>query len=313
MSNLVRVEKREIENRVLDLDKEVSYFIRNQRSKQTGDIYLNELKLFFNWVQRSPGEITKEDVIDYKEYLEMRGLKPSTVKRKLSILSQFFKFISPYLESDPTEGVKLPEVSTESPYEILTVGEVGKILSTVDRSTTEGKRNFLIIMLMVTKGLRVSEVINVKVEDFKEVGEYRVLTVLGKGNKSRGVKILDREWGIIDDYISSTGLQRDDYLFMSMRPHVGRKGSERDDRGKRITRQMVWYVVKRFMSELGIDKDISPHSLRHTFGTYAVIGGSTITKLSQSMGHSSIRTTQRYVRNVDYLQDNPVDYLPYAV
>ena len=215
------------------------------------------------------------------------GIQPRSVARIISGVKSFYKFLrlEGYMDTDPTELLLTPRIGRHLP-EVLTIDEIDRMIAAIDMSKAEGQRNRAIIETLYGCGLRVSELVTLKLSQL--FIEERYVIIQGKGNKQRLVPISPVA-------IEQIGL----YLEQTRSHQVVQRGSEDilflNRRGAMLTRQMVFYIVKQLCQLAGIRKVISPHTLRHSFATHLLEGGANLRAIQQMLGHESITTTEIYV------------------
>lgn len=211
---------------------------------------------------------------------------PTTQRRMIAGWRTFFKMliIEDIIQENPAELIDLPMRPKHLP-DVLTEEEITKIQSTIDLSLPEGMRNYVIIEVLYGCGLRVSELVNLKMSNIYEEEQY--LQVIGKGDKERWVPINPHALELVMTYIHT------------VRSHVTPKpGEERyvflNRRGHHLSRQMVFIFLQNAVQEAGINKSISPHSLRHSFATELVENGADLRAVQEMLGHASVATTEIY-------------------
>ena len=215
------------------------------------------------------------------------GIQPRSQARIISGVKGFYKFLrmEGYMETDPTALLPTPRIGRHLP-EVLTVAEIDAMIEAVDMSKPEGQRNRAIIETLYGCGLRVSELVGLKLSQLYI--EERYVIVQGKGSKQRLVPISPVA-------IEQIGL----YLEQTRSRQVAQRGSEDilflNRRGAMLTRQMIFHIVKQLCELAGIRKVISPHTLRHSFATHLLEGGANLRAIQQMLGHESITTTEIYV------------------
>jgi len=231
------------------------------------------------------------------------GIQPRSQARIISGVKGFYKFLrmEGYMETDPTALLPTPRIGRHLP-EVLTVAEIDAMIEAVDMSKPEGQRNRAIIETLYGCGLRVSELVGLKLSQLYI--EERYVIVQGKGSKQRLVPISPVA-------IEQIGL----YLEQTRSRQVAQRGSEDilflNRRGAMLTRQMIFHIVKQLCELAGIRKVISPHTLRHSFATHLLEGGANLRAIQQMLGHESITTTEIYV-HIDRtrLRDEILRYHP---
>jgi integrase/recombinase XerD len=233
--------------------------------------------------------LSKLKLIDFQLFLKELNeisIAPTTQARILSGIKSFYKFLllEEIIDEDPTDLLESPRLGRKLP-EVLSLEEIDLIIAAIDLSKPEGQRNNAIIETLYSCGLRVSELIDLKISNlFKEDGFIRII---GKGNKERLVPIGQKALNEIDLYMTTDRLQLDiqpgnhDFVFLNRR-------------GKKLTRVMIFTIVKNHTILAGIKKDVSPHTFRHSFATHLLEGGANLRVIQQMLGHASILTTEIY-------------------
>ena len=215
------------------------------------------------------------------------GIQPRSQARIISGVKSFYKFLrlEGYLDNEPTELLLAPKIGRHLP-EVLTIAEIDAMIAAIDMSKPEGQRNRAIIETLYGCGLRVSELVTLKLSQL--FFDERYVLIQGKGNKQRVVPISPVAIDQINLYIEQTRshqtVQRgsEDILFLNRR-------------GAMLTRQMIFHIVKQLCELAGVRKVISPHTLRHSFATHLLEGGANLRAIQQMLGHESITTTEIYV------------------
>jgi len=230
---------------------------------------------------------TTDDLEAFVCTLQDVGIQPRSQSRIISGVKSFYKFLrlEGFMDSDPTELLLTPKIGQHLP-EVLTIGEIDRMIEAIDMSKAEGQRNRAIIETLYGCGLRVSELVSLKLSQLYLDDRYVIIQ--GKGNKQRLVPISPVAIEQITLYLEQT------------RSHqVARRGSEDilflNRRGAMLTRQMIFHIVKQLCELAGIRKVISPHTLRHSFATHLLEGGANLRAIQQMLGHESITTTEIYV------------------
>ena len=230
-------------------------------------------------------DITYEQLQQFVAQLSDIGIHPRSIARIISGTKSFFRFLQldGYIDSDPTELLESPKIGMKLP-EVLTVGEINAILDSIDLSTPEGHRNRAMLEVLYSCGLRVSELIGLRYADI--FPDEQFIRVSGKGGKQRLVPISPVALGEIADYLqcrSSVKAKKgfEDTLFLSRR-------------GTALSRIMVFHVIKTQVAAAGIQKNVSPHTFRHSFATHLLEGGANLRAIQEMLGHEQITTTQIY-------------------
>lgn len=251
----------------------------------------------------TPLQITMVELQDFIEYINELGMSVFSQARIISGLKSFYKFLlyEGELDADPTELLEAPKLGRKLP-DTLSVEEIDRILSAIDHSTPEGMRNRAMLETLYSSGLRVSELIGLKMSNVHfDVGFLRIL---GKGSKERLVPV-GRE------ALKYIKLYRDDIrVHLDIKP--GNEGFIFLNRnGRQLSRQMVFIVIKNLVEKAGIKKTISPHTFRHSFATHLIEGGADLRAVQEMLGHESITTTEIYTHlDRDYLKQVIQDFHP---
>ncbi len=244
------------------------------------------LKFISEYFQQSPTsvlEVTYSNIAKYLAYLQELGLASSTIDRKMDSLRGFYKFlVSERLISDNPAKLIEPLKSWNKLPLVLSVREIELLLAQPDTSTPLGLRDKALLETMYASGLRVSEIIDLRMTDVNtEIGYLRCL---GKGNKERVVPINSQAGNAINVYIENGRHllnPKEDWLFVNYS-------------GEKLTRDGVRRIIQKIAKDAGIDKKISPHTLRHCFATHLLEGGADLRSLQEMLGHANISTTQIY-------------------
>ena len=257
-------------------------------SKSSVEAYMFDLRKLMEYVGTRDLELTDvkhEDLLDFITCLHGLGISPRSQARIISGIRSFYKYllIEEYIEQDPCELIELPNLGRHIP-EVLSVDEIDRIVNAIDDSKDEAQRDRAIIEVLYGCGLRVSELVNLKLTDISWKEEF--VRVIGKGNKQRLAPISARALKQIEYYLpfrSSIDVKKgeEDYLFISKR-------------GKHLSRITVFHIVKVLAERAGITKDISPHTFRHSFATHLLERGANLRAIQVMLGHESISTTEIY-------------------
>ena len=257
-------------------------------SVNTLDAYMRDLDKLVRYLAAEQVHVTEvklEQLEHFAASFSDLGIGPRSLARILSGVRQFYRFLvlDGYMEDDPTELLESPKQPNHLP-EVLSTAEVDLLEQAIDLSKWEGHRNRAIIEVLFSCGLRVSELINLKLSNLYVDEQF--VRVMGKGSKERLVPISPR------------ALEELNYWF-SMRNEMSIKPGEEDyvflnRRGHHLTRTMILIMIKRYAVEAGIKKTISPHTLRHSFATSLLEGGADLRAIQAMLGHESIGTTEIY-------------------
>lgn len=278
-------------------------------SPNTVESYLRDLNKLMQYFQLkeeqvSPVEVQREQLETFILWLNELGLGARSQARLLSTLKTFYKYmlIEDLVQDDPTALIDGPRLSRKIP-EVLSFEEVQQILEAVDLSHPQGTRNRAILEVLYACGLRVSELCDLRLSNyFPDVGFIRVI---GKGNKERIIPIGEEAVKHIGLYLESIrrpmrNINKDavDILFLNRR-------------GKKLSRVMVFLVVKEMAERASIKKNVSPHIFRHSFATHLIEGGADLKAVQDMLGHESIITTEIYTHlDTDYLRETIMTFHP---
>ncbi|HUX85354.1 MAG TPA: site-specific tyrosine recombinase XerD [Chitinophagaceae bacterium] len=250
----------------------------------------------------APAEVRAEDLTGFIQWVGSLGMTASSQARIISGLKSFFKYLllENVIQSDPSELLESPKLRRILP-DTLSVEEIDRMLAAIDLSKPQGERNKAILETLYGCGIRVSELVNLKKSGLHlETGFIRVI---GKGNKERLVPIGSQAVKHIRIYLDSGSRQnaqpgQEDYLFLNRR-------------GSKMSRVMVFLIVKDLARRAGIQKTISPHTLRHSFASHLVEGGADLRAVQQMLGHESITTTEIYTHlDREFLRQTLEDFHP---
>ncbi len=253
--------------------------------------YLRDIELLTQFLQlnsslKSPSELRLNDLQQFVKNISALGMTPSSQARIISGLRAFYKYclLENISESDPTALLEAPKLKRSLP-DVLSFDEIENMIAQIDLSKPEGGRNKAILETMYSCGLRVSEVVNLKISQlYLDVGFIRVL---GKGDKERLVPV------------GSSAIKYITIYKNNIRPSTeAKKGNEDilflNRRGTKLSRIMIFYIIKEMALKAGIKKTVSPHTFRHSFATHLVEGGADLRAVQEMLGHASITTTEIY-------------------
>jgi len=278
-------------------------------SKHTIDAYLSDLQklrdyLSFQANSKGPGEVDRADLQAFLQYLHELGLAARSQARILSAIKSFYRFLilEEFLETNPAVTLDSPKLGRKIPA-VLSFEEIQQLLAAIDLSTDHGVRNRAMLETLYACGLRVSELVELRLSNtFLGVGYIKVT---GKGDKERIVPIGEEATIHIRFYLD--GVRRhlkkidpahENYLFLNRR-------------GKKLTRVYVFLIVKELAKAAGIEKSVSPHTFRHSFATHLIEGGANLKAVQDMLGHASIITTEIYTHlDTEYLRDTIMTYHP---
>jgi site-specific recombinase XerD len=252
-----------------------------------------------------PGQIEH-----FRNTLMQRGAAKATVNRKLSVVRQLFEraIAEGWVDRNPAARVRGLKADQESPTAGLTLREARELLAGIASEDLLGRRDHCLLFLMLRTGIRRSEAAGIRLGDFTRREGYDTLTVRGKGNKSRFVKIAPDVLRCCREWVAASGRAWEDGtpLFTALRRAANGYRVASDTP---LTVDGIWKVVLRRAEAAGLGARITPHSLRHTFVTLALDGGAPLHKVQYAAGHADPRTTERYDRQKNNLDDNAADYV----
>lgn len=281
------------------------YFERSL-SDNTLDAYTRDVSRFLEWLSDegiSPQDVVLDDLHRFASTLYDISISPRSIARILSGVRSLYYFllVEGYIEQDPTELLESPKVGAHLP-EVLTAEEIEAIESTIDQSLPEERRDYTIIELLYSCGLRVSELCELCISDLSLKDGY--MRVRGKGSKQRLVPMSERMVELLEIWLQERSEMdikpgEEDYVFLSHR------------RKKHLSRITVFHNIKMYVERAGITKNISPHTFRHTFATHMLEGGANLRAIQAMLGHESIGTTEIYT-HIDraYLKEQVLTYFP---
>jgi len=261
--------------------------------------------LEYHKLELQPGDVKLAHLQDFLKWINQLGMSARTQARVISGLKTFYKYLllENLIRENPAELLEAPRTGRQLP-DTLNINDIDRLFAAIDLSTPEGERNKTILEFLYGCGLRVSELTNLKISDIRFNEGF--LSVIGKGNKQRLVPV------------GSSALKQLQIYLHQIRSHIAiQKGQEDfiflNKRGKKLTRVMVFYIVKDLAEKAGIRKTISPHTFRHSFATHLIEGGADLRAVQEMLGHASITTTEIYTHlDRDYLRSNILQFHPRA-
>ena len=248
--------------------------------------YVRDLEHFATWAKKTTSKITRKDVINYISFLKKQKFAQSSLARKLAALKAFFRFMTNegYLEIDPAEAVEAGNKAKMLP-KVLNISEVDKLLAAPDLNTEDGFRDRTMLEVMYATGMRVSELIHLQISSVNLPMKYVI--AFGKGSKERiiplghyAVNYVEKYLNVVRPKLAKEGVL-DKTLFLSVR-------------GRAMTRQRFWQIIKEYGAKAGIKKVLTPHVLRHSFATHLLNNGADLRTVQELLGHADISTTQIY-------------------
>lgn len=287
-----------------EIDLFISYLLIDKKySQNTIDSYTNDLNKFSSYINKDIKNIKKEDIINVLKKLQKENLSNSSINHFVTTLRSFYKFliINNLVKENIMDFISTPKREKHLP-KVLSESDIDKLLN-IPLNDAFSYRNKAILELMYASGLRVSELINLKVNDIDL--NMALLKTLGKGSKERIIPIGDYALNYLRIYIKE---YRDllikkninDYLFLN-------------NHGNKLTRQGLFKILNKLAREQGIKNELSPHTLRHSFATHLLNGGADLRSIQELLGHSDISTTQIYTHiSKQKLQEDYHQYHPHG-
>ena len=272
----------------LRLEKSLS---QNSVSAYVNDI--NKLILFFegHFPGVAPDNVKLAQLRKFVEWMNEKGVSPRTQARTISGIKSFYKYllIEGKVNSDPTTLLESPKIGRKLP-DVLTIEEIDLMIDTVELSKAEGQRNKAMLETLYSCGLRVSELVNLRISNLSFDQGY--IKVEGKSNKERLVPVSEKAVEEINKYMDvyrktlKISKESEDVLFLNRR-------------GKKLSRVMIFTIIKNLAIKAGFEKKISPHTFRHSFATHLINGGADLRAVQEMLGHADISTTQIYTHITD--------------
>lgn len=290
--------------------KNFEHFLKIDKglSLNTIEAYMHDMRRLYEFIsQEQKGkestDITLNDLRQFITFLNEMELSARSQARVVSSLKAFFRYllIEDIIDTDPSDFLEAPKLGLKLP-EVLSLNEIDQLIAAIDLSKSEGQRNKAMLETLYSCGLRVTELINLRISNiFTDEGFIRVI---GKGNKERLVPVSDKALNEIKLYNEYT-----------RRHQIIKEGHENilflNRRGAKLTRVMIFTIIKNLTKEAGIKKTVSPHTFRHSFATHLIEGGADLRAVQEMLGHESIVTTEIYTHiDREYLRQNIIDYHP---
>ncbi len=264
--------------------------------------YINDVNKFVRFLEDNnykyitPAKVKLSHLKKFVEWLNERGVSPRTQARSISGLKSFYKYmlIEGQITNDPTALLESPKIGRKLP-DILTIEEIDLLIDAIDVSTPEGQRNKAMLETLYSCGLRVSELVNLKITNLFFNEGY--VKIEGKAGKERLVPISRRAIDEINTYMGNfrntlkIQPESENIVFLNRR-------------GNKLSRVMIFTIIKNLAEKVNLKKKISPHTFRHSFATHLINGGADLRAVQEMLGHESILTTEIYIHlNRDYLKD----------
>lgn len=281
--------------------KDYEYYLKIEcaMSPNTVASYISDLTAFFSAVGKDPKDVVPEDIISY--FAETTALSKRSQARVLSSLHSFYKWMimEGEMTDNPSDAIEAPKLGKYLPA-VLSVEEVDRLIAAVDLDSAFGKRDRAMLETLYGLGLRVSELISLRISSIWT--EQGFVSVIGKGDKQRLVPLGGMARDAIRDYLEVRGPAADressDILFLNRF-------------GRALTRIAVFKMIKAYAMRAGISKEISPHTLRHSFATHLIENGADLRAVQEMLGHESILTTEIYTHiDSSTWQRNILEHFP---
>ncbi len=290
--------------------KQFKNYLKLERSLASNSIqaYLADISKLIRFLEikerdLSPLKVKQTDLVDFIEFINELGLSRYSQARIISGIKAFYKYLvyEDLITDDPSELIEGPKLGRKLP-DTLSVHEIEALFEAIDHSKPEGVRNRAMLETLYSSGLRVSELIGLQISNiYLDIGFIRII---GKGNKERLVPI------------GSSALKHISLYREHIRVHLTPKAGHEDylflnKRGSQLSRVMVFMVIKDLAQKISLDKNISPHTFRHSFATHLIEGGADLRAVQEMLGHESITTTEIYTHlDRDYLKQVMKEYHP---
>jgi len=253
--------------------------------------------------QLKPDQVTLTNLRQFISWVNELGMLPTSQARILSGIKAFYKYLlmEDMMDCNPAELLEAPKTRRKLP-DVLSIVEIDSLINAVDVSKPEGQRNRTIVEVLYSCGLRVSELVNLKISNLYLDIDF--IKVTGKGSKERLVPI------------GSEAKQALQIWLEQLRVHIAVKKGEEDyvflnRRGAHLTREMIFIIIKQLAESIGLKKKISPHTFRHSFATHLIEGGADLRAVQEMLGHESITTTEIYTHlDREYLRSTIIEYHP---
>ena len=259
--------------------------------------------LSINGIKKSPKELTSKDISNFIQWIVKFGISANSQARLLSGIKAFYKYLilEEIIDKDPSLLIEGPKKGLKLP-ETLSTDEIDNLIKSIDLSHPQGQRNKAIIETLYGCGLRVSELINLKITNWYRKDGF--IKVVGKGNKERLVPIGKVTEGVLKIYVDQIRIHQkinkgcEDFVFLNRR-------------GNQLSRVMIFTIIKNLAEKTGLKKTISPHTFRHSFATELIKRGANLRAVQEMLGHESISTTQIYTHiDREFLRESIITHHP---
>ena len=292
------------------LHKGFKAYLRLERSLSPNSIssYLQDVAKLESFVQeelngKTVAQLTLDDLKAFLKWVNLKGMQASSQARTLSGIKAFFKYLvlEELITNDPSILLQCPKLSRKLP-DTLSLAEINTLIDAIDLSSSEGMRNKTMLEMLYGCGLRVSELVGLKISNL--FLDIELLKVQGKGNKERLVPVGGEAIKYLKIWLNEVRVHlnikpgKEDFVFLNRR-------------GSPLSRVMVFIIIKNLATQIGLKKKISPHTFRHSFATHLIEGGADLRAVQEMLGHESITTTEIYTHlDRDYLRSTILQYHP---
>lgn len=291
MKTMMKKNKIELSNRDQAYLNSFQYHLKVEKGLSVNSVssYVRDVKDFLLFSMKFSEDIISQDIINYFVQLQEIGLTSSSIARKNSSIKAYFTFLKEESIDLELKFDQIPSVKySQKLPDVLSVNEILKLLDSIPMDTPLGQRNKAILELMYASGLRISETINLSVHDL--IWSENAVRIMGKGSKQRIVPVAEKSLEFVNIYINSGWLKLKkekitDTLFINRS-------------GKKLSRMGLWKMICKVTIQAGINKHVSPHTIRHSFATHLLEAGANLRIVQLLLGHVSINTTQIYT-NID--------------
>jgi integrase/recombinase XerD len=288
--------------------KNFKSYLQIERSLSTNsvDAYVRDIKKFASYAifyELNALNVNRENISEFLVVLNEKKLSARSQARIISGIKAFYRYLimEDYIKSDPTQLIESPKIGLKLP-DTLALSEIDKLIAAIDLSSKQGERNRAILETLYSCGLRVSELINLQLSNIHFNEGY--LKVIGKGNKERLAPMGGRALKYLTIYINQIRNNQkirkedEDIVFLN-------------NRGTKLSRVMIFLIIRKLTEKIGFKKKISPHTFRHSFATHLIEGGADLRAVQEMLGHESITTTEIYTHlDKDYLRSNIIQFHP---
>ena len=282
--------------------------IERSLSANSVDAYIRDVKKLADFAkekEKTELQIERSDLSEFISNISKSGIAARSQSRIISGIKAFYKYLimEDYITANPTELLESPKIGMKLP-DTLSIKEIDKLIAAIDLSKAEGERNRAMLEILYSCGLRVTELITLKLSNVSFVEGF--IKVVGKGNKERLAPIGNTALKYLNIYINEVRNHQEiqkgykDIIFLNRR-------------GKQLTRVMIFTIIKQLAKKIGLKKNISPHTFRHSFATHLIQGGADLRAVQEMLGHESITTTEIYTHlDKEYLRETIIAFHPRA-